>query len=148
MEEDSGQTAVPKGSSLIARCIVDDLDSLPGRSLRRTIAKRDGEIGGMLSVEDVFDVMAVEDLEEGFLRIFLHEVHGNECAYGYPLDLLEIIDAGVAEDWEIASRRVGGALAFRVLSSPEWLHEEHYYARLLDGEAGAVAAYRRSLERE
>jgi hypothetical protein len=94
-----------------------------------------------LDVGQEYAVQAVEKRSDSGLWLYVHSVPESEFPYPHPIEFFEIVDSAIPNDWQAASSRHGKfCLSFR-----EWVSDDGFCERLVNGEAAAIKTYRSHL---
>ena len=128
------------------RCVKNSIASIEGTSARERIQRSinlDGPIND-LTVRRDYGVQALEE-RDGGLWFYLHTVPVSDYPYPYPAELFELLDNSIPEGWGIGfqDQPERGAVAWKRISFSAWANSDHFYERLVEGEAIAVALYQR-----
>ena len=106
----------------------------------------DGTIDGLVIGRE-YPVQAVELWEDGGLWFYLHTVAVSDYPYPYPAEMFEIPDNKIPSEWSICFQAQRGSIVWKRIAFSAWANNEHFYERLVDGDAEAVSAYRQQMAR-
>jgi hypothetical protein len=123
------------------RCIVNDRARLTSESTKERLSRTMRTVGPIqeLDLGAIYDVWAIEQWDDGGLRVYVHAEPSHWFPTPYPVEFFDFVDSRLPENWTIA---VKGAGLFRI-SFPEWSRNRLFYEKLVDRDPVALAAYQR-----
>jgi hypothetical protein len=109
----------------------------------RRLVRRDGPITD-LAVGQEYAVQALEE-RDGGLWLYLHTVSVNDYPFPYPVEMFDVRDNTLPAEWSIRMETERGNVVCKRITFSAWADDDHFYERLVDGDAETVALYRRRM---
>jgi hypothetical protein len=104
------------------------------RSIHQDTADMDLDIGKN------YNVVAIEE-RDGGLWLFLHTVESIDYPYPYPAEMFEFIDTSIPLGWKMKFERRKDGLIIKRISFPQWVDDDCFYEKLVDGDEEIIATY-------
>ena len=120
---------------------LSDLDSPTQQRLQRSIHLEDPLPD--LRLGRVYDVIAVRTVDGG-LWLMLHTVEDNAYPFPYPVEMFEIIDPHVGPRWVVGISSGSKTAGIHSMGPSEWIQDDTFYEKLLEGDSDARRAYEAS----
>lgn len=126
-------------------CIKNEVAAIEEAEVRDRI-RRSIHIDGPMSDLAVGREYSVQALEErdGGLWLYLHTVAMSDYPYPYPAEMFEVQDNILLAEWCIRLQVQRGNIVWKLIAFCEWVNDEHFYERLVDGDVEAISLYQRS----
>ena len=125
--------------------IIDDLAS----EAKQRIAKSGNfsDLSSYLIAGKEYTVIALSRWSDGGMRAYIHTLE--ECSFPspYPIELFEIADSYISEDWVANSMSNSTEEKYIVFSFKEWALDETFYERLVEGDLECTAIYEKYLRK-
>lgn len=129
---------------MLVQCITNDIDKLSSESVRKRLAESTHLDGGDadLVISNTYPVYAIENWSDGGLRVYLHTVIESDHPYPYPLEMFSVIDSLFPAHWCVSFEQRPSGMVVKQISFPEWVNDDHFYEKLVDGDEEAIAIYK------
>jgi len=125
------------------RCKINVVDEVLDFRTRERLAKcvhRDG-LDEDLVVGNIYFVFALARWIDGGFRVYLHTIEESHHPYPYPLEMFEVIDSSMPQNWCVNFEQQQGGLELKQISFAEWTADCRFYEKLVDGDEEAINSY-------
>lgn len=126
------------------KCVANDVHKLRSRELQERLGRSirlDGADDD-LHIGESYDVFVLRE-SDGGLWVLLDTVPQSDHPYPYPLEMFDVVDASIPEDWSIGFERRAHGTTMTSVGFSEWVKDATFYERLLDREPDALAIWER-----
>lgn len=120
------------------KCISNKISDIPEDSLRKIRKFINIDEFQELEIGEIYDVFAIEFFHHQF--IYIESIEGMGFPSRYPMDLFEIDDNTIRDDWVIGNLDISGC-TMTLISFREWVEDNCFYERLVDGDEKTSALY-------
>jgi hypothetical protein len=126
-------------------CRANDVSAISNASVRERLSRSIHIVGPIsdLVVGREYAVQALEARDEG-LWVYLHSVAASDYPYPYPLELFDFSDERIPAGWMLRVDATRQHVVFKRAAFVEWMADEQFYERLVDGDPEAISAYNRA----
>lgn len=126
------------------KCFVNDISKLNDATLKRRLAEsihREGADEDLV-IGSNYVVLGIDRWSDGGLRVYLHTVEESDYPYPYPIEMFEVVDSTVPTGWCVTFEQQPLGVGIKRIGFPEWVNDDSFYERLVDGDEAAIAIYK------
>lgn len=133
---------------MLVKCVTNNINKLDDEPVRVRLAKTVNLDFGdsSLAIGEVYTVFAIEIWEDKGTVVYLDTCKGLDFPHPYHIELFDVVDNTIPADWCIGLKKSVLGVTIKIISFPEWVNDDCFYERLIDGDdaaaAAAVAIYR------
>lgn len=133
---------------MLVKCELNDLRSLREDSVRSRLEESIhlDSLQEYFTVGQTFKVQAIEYMRNG-VWIYIHTSEDFTYPHPFPAEFFSIEDNSVPGNWCIKWIQEEGAIKIKRLSFREWVEDDTFYERLIDGNPQAVEVYLNQLNK-
>jgi hypothetical protein len=133
---------------MIIRYTGKNIADLASEEAQQRIAKSGdfSDLSSNLIAGKEYSIFALSRWSDGGMRVYIHSLE--ECSFPspFPLELFEIVDSVICENWVTSRMSDSTTGKDFVFSFKEWALDETFYERLLDGDPECTAVYEKYLD--
>ncbi|MBX3743444.1 MAG: hypothetical protein KF712_20835 [Akkermansiaceae bacterium] len=125
------------------RCRFNQIGDIPEIDVKNRLAEsihRNGSDDDLVE-GTTYAVFALARWNDGGLRVYLHTIKESEHPYPYPLEMFEVVDPNIPENWKFVFEQRPTGLEIKLMSFPEWIEDIRFYEKLVEGDECAIASY-------
>ncbi|MDO8288781.1 MAG: hypothetical protein Q7T44_06135 [Parvibaculum sp.] len=126
-------------------CKINDLEQLPlgpARSRIEKLIRIEGPIDPLM-IGTIYPVCAVSRWDDGGTWVYIFENSESDWPTPLPAEFFEFVETSIPEGWLVTFSQGENGTAIETICFPEWIQEEHFYERLLDGDSAAANIFER-----
>jgi hypothetical protein len=127
---------------MIVKCIANDISFVKNKKAAERLRRWVNSEGvyNDLDVGQEYQVQAV-DYFEGGVFYYLHLDDTDDHPLPYASEFFVIEDSSFPASWEVGFHVENGKKRFKRLTFQEWVEDDMFYEKLLDGETEYVSMY-------
>ncbi len=130
---------------MIVKCVSNDVAMVTGLMAGARVRRWVNAEGKYNDLEPgrEYQVQAIEYFDDE-LFFYLHSVEVSGYPYPYVSELFQIIDSSLPIGWEVGVDAENGGQRFKRLGFPEWVRDNSFYEKLIDGDSACISVYLRN----
>jgi hypothetical protein len=125
------------------KCKFNAVNDIPDTGVRERLSKsihRDNPDDDLV-VGNIYAVVALARWNDGGFWVYLHTVKESDFPYPYPLEMFDVADPAIPNNWHISFVSQPGGVEVEMMTFAEWIADSQFYEKLVDGDERAIALY-------
>ena len=120
---------------MIVKCEKNDLQTISEERAKKRLSESIhlSSLSEYFEVGQYFQVQALENIRGG-IWVYLHT--DDDCSYPHPFpaELFSIVDNSIPDGWCVNWEIENGDVKLKRISFREWVEDDSFYEKLIDGE--------------
>ena len=127
------------------KCKYNNVSDIPDSAVRERLPEsiQCENLDEDLIVGNVYAVVALARWNDGGVRVYLHTVKESDFPYPYPLEMFDVVDPAIPENWNLSFVSLPGRVEVKMMGFSEWTADNQFYEKLVDGDECAIAIYKK-----
>lgn len=127
---------------MIVKCEINDLRVISEETTKKRLYESIhlDNLSEYFEVGQQFQVQALENMWGG-IWVYLHVDDDDSYPRPFPAEFFSVVDNSIVEGWGIKWFIENGAIKIKRLSFKEWVEDDFFYEKLLNGDVEASNIY-------
>lgn len=128
---------------MTVKCTKNELKDIVDEEVHRRLEQSihlDGPMNDLF-IGCEYVVQALEQWKDGGLWLYLHTAPESSYPYPYPAEMFEFVDNTLPAGWSIRLQTDRGNVICKRITFSAWADDEHFYEKLVDGDAEIASVY-------